>query len=181
MATTVQDASTVLYQDEIVRSSKARGALAFLRILVGFTFLWPFIDKLFGLGYTTPSARAWIRGGKPAQGFMGNAEGPFGGFFKAITGAWADWLFMIALLAIGVAVILGAGLKIAAIAGSLLLFLMYLAEFPLGRANAGFTNPLVDDHWILAASLIVFALTLAGDTFGVGKIWAKTARNGWLR
>lgn len=171
----------VLYQEDIVRSSLARKVLAGLRILVGFMFLWPFLDKLFGLGFGTPGERAWVNGGKPAQGFLSRVEGPFAGVFKAISSPAADVLFMLGLLAIGVAVLLGAGLKIAAISGSLLMFFMWLAQFPTGRPNAGFNNPLVDDHWVLALALILFAVTLAGDTWGVGKTWAKTARNGWLR
>ena len=43
----------------------ARGAFAALRIVLGFTFLWAFVDKLFGLGYATPSERSWINGGSP--------------------------------------------------------------------------------------------------------------------
>lgn len=41
-----------------------------LRILVGFTFFWAFIDKLFGLGFATPSERAWINGGSPTTGYL---------------------------------------------------------------------------------------------------------------
>ena len=67
----------VIYQEEVVRSRVARRLLAGLRLVLGFTFFWPFLDKMFGLGYATPSARAWINGGTPAQGFMKNAEGPF--------------------------------------------------------------------------------------------------------
>ena len=61
----------------MVRSALARKFLAGLRIVLGFTFIWAFIDKLFGLGYMTPTAKAWINGGTPAQGFMKHAEGPF--------------------------------------------------------------------------------------------------------
>ena len=104
----------VTFQEEVVRSAVARKFLAGLRIVLGFTFLWPFMDKLFGLGYMTPSAKAWIHGGTPAQGFMKHAEGPFASFFKNIAGPWADWLFMAGLLGIGIALLAGAGLKIAA-------------------------------------------------------------------
>ena len=53
----------VTYQEEVVRSSVARKLLAALRLVLGFTFMWAFIDKLFGLGYATPAAKAWISGG----------------------------------------------------------------------------------------------------------------------
>ena len=107
----------VTFQEEVVRSALARKFLAGLRIVLGFTFLWPFLDKMFGLGYMTPSAKAWIHGGTPAQGFMKGAEGPFASFFKNIAGPWADWLFMAGLLGIGIALLAGAGLKLAAWTG----------------------------------------------------------------
>ena len=169
----------VTYQEEVVRSSVARKLLAALRIALGFMFLWPFLDKMFGLGYATPAARAWVNGGTPAQGFMKNAEGPFGEFFKSIAGSWADWLFMAGLLGIGIALIAGAGLKIAAWTAALLLFLMYLAQFPLGAE--GMTNPLIDSHRIEALAIGVLAATLAGDTWGLGKWWGRHVGNGILR
>jgi thiosulfate dehydrogenase (quinone) large subunit len=169
----------VTFQEEVVRSSVARKLLAALRLALGFTFLWPFFDKMFGLGYATPAARAWVNGGTPAQGFMKNAEGPFADFFKNIAGPWADWLFMAGLLGIGVALIAGAGLKIAAWTAALLLFLMYLAQFPLGAE--GMTNPLIDSHWIEALGIAVLAATLAGDTWGLGKWWGRHVGNGILR
>ena len=170
----------VTFQEEVVRSVVARRLLAGLRIVLGFTFLWPFFDKLFGLGYRTAADKGWLDGGTPAQGFMKGAEGPFGAFFKNIAGPWADWLFMIGLLGIGVAVLFGAGLKIAAWTAGLLLALMYLAEFPLGTTGA-YTNPLIDSHWIEALGIAVLAATLAGDTWGLGKWWGRHVGNGILR
>ena len=170
----------VTFQEEVVRSVVARRLLAGLRIVLGFTFLWPFIDKMFGLGYMTPTAKAWIHGGTPAQGFMKNGDGPFADVFKNIAGPWADWLFMAGLLGIGVALLAGAGLKIAAGTAALLLALMYLAEFPLGTTGA-YTNPLIDSHWIEAFGIAVVAATLAGDTWGLGKWWGRHVGNGLLR
>ena len=40
----------VTFQEDIVRSSALRKLLAFARILIGWTFMWPFLDKLFGIG-----------------------------------------------------------------------------------------------------------------------------------
>ena len=170
----------VTFQEEVVRSALARKFLAGLRIVLGFTFLWPFLDKMFGFGYMTPAAKAWIHGGTPAQGFMKGAEGPFASFFKNIAGPWADWLFMAGLLGIGIALLAGAGLKLAAWTAALLLALMYLAEFPLGTTGA-YTNPLFDSHWIEALGIAVLATTLAGDTWGLGKWWGRHVGNGFLR
>lgn len=172
----------VTMQTDIVRSSFARGALAFLRIVVGWIFLWAFFDKLLGLGFNTPGERAWINGGSPTRGFLENADGAFAGMFQAMAGAAPlfDWVFMAGLLGIGVATILGAGVKIAAVSGTLLVFMMYLAQFPLGREMAP-TNPITTAHWLEAAALITVAATLAGDTFGLGRWWSRIAGDGWLR
>ncbi|MFX0537042.1 DoxX family protein [Ornithinimicrobium sp. Y1847] len=182
----VRDERTVshtspLMQTDIVRSSFARGALAFLRIVVGWIFIWAFVDKLFGLGYSTPGERAWINGGSPTFGFLSNASGAFGDMFQAMAGAapFFDWLFMAGLLGIGVALVTGAGVKLAAITGTLLVFMMYLATFPLGQEGA--TNPLTTTHWIEAAAMITVAATRAGDTFGLGKWWSTIVGDSILR
>lgn len=171
----------VLHQEDLVRSAFAQWVLVGLRFILGFFFLWPFLDKMFGFGYVTPSGKGWIDGGTPAQGFMTHAQGPFASFFKNISGPWADWLFMIGLLAIGVAVLLGVGLKLAAWSATLLVFLMYLAEFPIGQANQGYTNPLVDDHWLEALGLLLVAYTFSGDKLGFGRWWGTRVGNGVLR
>jgi thiosulfate dehydrogenase (quinone) large subunit len=172
----------VTMQTDIVRSQFARGALAFLRIVVGWIFLWAFLDKLFGLGFSTPGERAWVNGGSPTYGFLSNADGAFAGLFHSMadfSGA-LDWLFMAGLLGIGVAVITGAGVKVAAVAGTALVFMMYLAQFPLGREMAP-TNPITTAHWLEAAALITVAATRAGDTFGLGRWWSRIVGDSWLR
>lgn len=169
------------WQTDIVRSSPARMALGALRIVVGWSFLWAFIDKLFGLGYATASGEGMVDGGNPAQGFMSNASGPFSGFFSSISGRWADYGFMVGLLAIGVALITGCGLKLAAVAGATLLGLMYLAQFPLGAESGTYNNPLFDDHWVSALAVIALWFTRAGDTFGLGRWWGGKVGDSWLR
>jgi thiosulfate dehydrogenase (quinone) large subunit len=158
--------------------------LAVLRISMGFIFLWAFLDKTFGLHYSTPSARAWIHGGSPTKGFLSSVEvGPFKSFFHSIAGdAWANWLFMLGLLGIGLALILGIGVRVAAIAGVILLALMWFAEFPPAQhTSAGAltmsTNPFVDDHFLDAVVLIVLAETNAGRIWGLG----RHVKNGLLR
>jgi thiosulfate dehydrogenase [quinone] large subunit len=158
--------------------------------VLGFEFLWAFLDKTFGLGYATPSARAWINGGSPTKGFLSNvAVGPFESTFHAWAGAaWADWLFMVGLLGIGLALIFGIGLRIAAVSGTLMMLGMWAAEWPLAKfTSAGepsmSTNPIVDYHIIYALALIALAVTYAGHTWGLGRLWASVPfvhRNRWL-
>lgn len=163
--------------EDVVHNPVARWALVALRYVLGFTFLWPFLDKLFGLGYSTPAENAWIDGGSPTTGFLTKnpavVEGPFGDVFANFAGGFWDWLFMAGLLGIGVAFLAGAGMKIAAWGGTLLMALMYLAELPIGRDGEGFTNPIFDSHWIEALALIVLAYTFSGDTLGLGRWWSR--------
>ena len=107
-----------------------RRALALLRIGFGLTFLWAFFDKLLALGFHTGYDQegnldrfgdaAWINGASPTEGFLKfGADGPFKGFYNSIGGTvWADWLFMLGLLGIGLALTLGIGMRIAATAGA---------------------------------------------------------------
>jgi thiosulfate dehydrogenase (quinone) large subunit len=172
-------------------ATAAGRALAVLRVATGLVFLWAFLDKTFGLGFATPGERAWIAGGSPTKGFLGSVDvGPFQTAFQSIAGAWwADWLFMLGLLGIGVAVTAGVALRISAVAGTVMMALMWLAEFPLARFAAdgspsGSTNPLIEYHVIYALVLIVLALTAAGTTWGLGRWWTGlpfVKRNTWAR
>ncbi|MDN5571136.1 MAG: hypothetical protein L0G22_07790 [Propionibacteriaceae bacterium] len=66
--------SDFLQQEDIVTSPGVRRLLAVARIVIGFFFLWPFLDKLFGLGYSTPVGQGWLAGTAPAQGFIGRID-----------------------------------------------------------------------------------------------------------
>ena len=153
---------------------------AALRLSIGWVFLWAFLDKTFGLGYATESADKWIDGGSPTEGFLSfAATGPFKDIYNDIAGAaWADWLFMIGLLAIGVALMLGVAMRIAAASGALMLFLMWTAVLPPEN------NPFMDDHLIYGGLLVLLAAMGAGRWFGLGTWWESlpfVRRNHWLR
>ena len=179
------DAHEVVEQQEtVVTTSVARKALAVLRIGFGLTFLWAFLDKLLALGFSTGAITneqgaktgtdyfgpaAWINGGNPTEGFLKfGASGPFKGFYNAIAGdAWVNVLFMLGLLAIGVALTFGIAIRLGAIAG----FVMYLMMWTVALLPAN--NPVLDDHILGALTMVVLGLTLAGDTWGLGKVWAR--------
>lgn len=173
----------VMVEQDIVTHSAARRGLAALRIVFGLTFLWAFADKLLALGYHTGvndqtgavdrfGDAAWMNGGSPTLGFLKFGVDPnnwFHGIANNIAGAAVtDWLFMLGLLGIGIALTTGAGIRLAAITGGMLYLMMWAVSFPLDN------NPLLDDHVVGIVALTVFALTLAGDTWGLGKMWAKT-------
>jgi hypothetical protein len=58
-----------------------------LRLSMGWIFLWAFLDKILGLGFSTEAGKAWITGGSPTTGFLTFAtKGPFEEFFKEYFG-----------------------------------------------------------------------------------------------
>jgi thiosulfate dehydrogenase [quinone] large subunit len=154
-------------------------ALAVLRIAFGLTFFWAFVDKVFGLGYATPSGKGWLDGGNPTAGFLKGAEGPFAGFYHSLVGDfWVTPLFMLGLAGIGLALILGVALRFAAVAGVVLYLMMWSAALPPT------TNPVIDDHILGAITLVALALLAAGRTWGLAQRWnalPAVRRYPWLR
>jgi thiosulfate dehydrogenase [quinone] large subunit len=138
------------------------------RIAIGFVFFWAFLDKMFGLGKSTPSDKAWIHGGSPTTGFLDSVAGPFASFFHGMAGhTWADYLFMIGLCGIGLALILGVAMRIAALSGVVLLVFMWMASLPIKA------NPFLDEHLIYALVLIGLALVHADRQIGLGTWWKR--------
>ena len=123
---------------------KTEKILDLIRIALGWIFFWAFLDKLFGLGLATEAGKAWLAGGSPTSGFLLHAtQGPFAGVFQALANQpVVDWLFMLGLLGIGLALIFKQQMKLATRSGMLLMFLMWLAVLPPAH------NPLIDDHII---------------------------------
>ncbi|MFK0246062.1 hypothetical protein ACIQUM_15280 [Amycolatopsis azurea] len=192
-ATESEHRHSVPVQHPEVHDGRSPGArsLAVLRVATGLLFLWAFADKTFGFGYATSSGNAWINGGSPTKGFLSRVDvGPFAEAMRSWGGTWwADWLFMIGLLGIGLAVTAGVGLRVSAVTGTVMMLLMWVAEWPPARTNAAgeptmSTNPLIDYHLIYALVLIALAAAAAGNTWGLGERWARLAfvdRNDWLR
>jgi thiosulfate dehydrogenase [quinone] large subunit len=164
---------------ETTAQKAARYVFAGVRLALGFTFLWAFIDKIFGFGFATPSGKGWIDGGNPTKGFLSGSEGPFADFYHNLAGTgFANWAFMIGLLGIGLALFLGIGMRIAAVAGTVLYLMMWSVALPPT------TNPFLDDHLINAGVLVGLALIGAGNTLGFGTYWAKlpiVKRLPWLK
>jgi thiosulfate dehydrogenase [quinone] large subunit len=173
------------------RFGPLRAVAGILRIGLGWIFLWAFLDKMFALGFSTGrdaetgvvdrfGDAAWLNGGSPTKGFLSfGTKGPLADFYGSFAGAaWADWLFMIGLLGIGLALVLGIGTRIAAVGGSLMLLMMWSAV--LAPEN----NPFMDDHIVYALTLIVLALMGAGRFIGLGRQWEQLTvvkKHGWLK
>lgn len=153
---------------------------AVTRISLGFVFLWAFFDKLWGLGFSTCRLEdgsvetmcqsAWAAGGSPTTGFLkfGTKGSPFEDIFSSMAGnAFWDWLFMLGLLGIGIALTFGIGMKIAAYSGALLMTLMYLAVFQPEN------NPLIDDHIVYALVLLGLNAANENQVWGLKAWWSK--------
>jgi thiosulfate dehydrogenase [quinone] large subunit len=157
-----------------------RYAAAATRLALGWIFLWAFLDKLFALGFATGrdaktdavdafGPTAWIHGGSPTLGFLKfGTKGPLADFYQGFAGAaWANWLFMIGLAGIGLALMLGIGMRIATTSGVVMLVMMWSAA--LWPAN----NPFMDEHLVYALVLVMLVLAEAGKTFGLGRAWEQ--------
>lgn len=160
--------------------------IAITRYGMAWIFLWPFLDKLLGLGYAVSREDAWVRGGSPTYGFLTfgtDANNPLHGAFAGIAGhPVADWLFMIGLLGIGLALALGIGMRIACWSGFVMLMLMWIAILPMDAGTDH--NPFWDDHIMYAVFLLAFLAIDAGKYWGLGERWESlpfVQRFPWLR
>lgn len=154
----------------------SRYSIAVARIVLGLVFLWAFLDKMFGLRFATAPAKAVVNGGLPTKGFLLSVDGPFAPFYHSIAGqSWADWLFMAGLLGLGIALVLGVGLRIAAVAGTVLLAMLWGASLPLT------TNPVIDEHVVFITLLWVIFFNMANPALSLAGWWRKlVGGNRWL-
>src|SRR5436190_1654914 len=118
---------------EPIHTKGLQRVFAVLRLAMGWTFLWAFLDKAFALGFSTGRVvddagatvriaffgdASWIHGASPTAGVLGFAlKGPLTHFYQTITGyqmtqagptsaAWVDWIYMLSTLLIGLALLL---------------------------------------------------------------------------
>lgn len=156
--------------------------LGVLRMFMGFTFLWAFLDKAFALGFSTGrnvdtgainffGPDAWIKGGSPTDGVLLFAlKGPFKGLYDGLAGqTWVEWVYMLSMLLIGTALIFGVATRLAAIGGIIWLTIFYTAT-----AIWPEHNPFLDEHVIYAVLLVALVLLGAGSYLGLGDRWNRT-------
>ena len=143
-----------------------------VRIGLGWIFLWAFIDKVFGLGFATKAENAWILGASPTEGFLKfGTSGPLAPLFQTMAGSVVvDWLFMLGLFSVGVALLFGIAMRLAGYAGALMMLFIYLAS-----ALPPEHNPILDDHIIYILVLIGFTFVPVGEWLGFGSSWSKSS------
>ena len=139
-----------------------------LRIGMGIIFLWAFLDKVFGLGFSTLPGKAWLDGVSPTLGFLKfGSSGPFASIFQGMAGsAIVDWLFMLGLLLAGVCLLLGVCMRMAGYGGALMMLLIWLSVLPPEH------HPFLDEHIIYIFVLLGLNYAHSGQWFGLGRWWA---------
>ncbi len=131
--------------------------VAFLRVLIGWHFLFEGIVKVYNPDWT-------------AFGYLATAQGPFKGIFKVMISdsviPWVDNLNIIALLLVGFTLTLGIFERVGAIAGIALLALYFLAHPPL----PGLTQLNVEgNYWLVNKNLIELAACIVIYQFPTGR------------
>jgi len=174
---------------------KGMWAWTVLRLVLGWSFLWAFLDKFFGLGFATCRAEdsssidfvcdaAMIKGGSPTYGFLAFATE------ASHTGFLFDWMapsapdsinladigFMAALLLGGVALMLGIGTRIAAIGSAILMAFMFLSS-EVWPEN----NPINSSHIIEMVAFLGIATVGPGAFSLQGWFQRKFPSMTWVR
>ena len=154
--------------------------LALLRLSLGWTLFWAFLDKLLGLGLATAPEKAWLEGASPTAGFLEfGTKGPLAELFQGMAGSGlVDWLFMLGLGLIGLCFILGIVMRVAACSGAVLMILMWLAALWPEH------NPFMDEHIIYAFLFLYLWKAGAGNQWGLGKWWSNQTfvkNNKWMQ
>ncbi len=134
--------------------------LVFLRMLIGWHFLYEGIAKLLNPYWTS-------------AGFLSETKGLFSGFFTAIAGnpsllKMVDFLNIWGQIVIGLALIVGLLTAGACIAGILLLFLYYVCNPPF----VGYTYTMPSEGSYLVVNKILIEMAALGIllAFPTGKI-----------
>jgi thiosulfate dehydrogenase (quinone) large subunit len=155
-----------------------------LRLAMGWIFFWAFLDKLLALGFATGrdpetgvvdrfGPAAWVEGASPTEGFLSfglHTKEPFQGFYSDLAGqGWVDWVYMVSMAAIGIALLLGILTTLAAIGGAIWMALFYTAA-AIWPEN----NPFLDDHVVEFIVLLGLAYVGAGRYLGLGRWWERT-------
>ena len=139
-----------------------------LRIMLGWIMLWAFVDKMFGLGFQTPSGSGWIDGGSPSSAVVYVTSGLFKGFFDSLAGnAVVDVLMMVGLLCIGVALILGVASKVTTVTMAVFLLLMFLLAVPPKD------NPLIDYHLVYLVLMLAVYVGGGFDRLSLNARWKE--------
>jgi thiosulfate dehydrogenase [quinone] large subunit len=145
--------------------------LAVFRILLGWIMLWPFFDKLLGLGFSTPAGQGVIDGGSPSSFVIYVTDGLLKDFYTSIAGnGIVDVIMMLGLLVLGITLITGIAAKLTTIGMTAFLLIMWSLVLPPTD------NPVIDHRIILAVGLIATYFLGGFERYSLHGWWKET----WL-
>jgi thiosulfate dehydrogenase (quinone) large subunit len=98
-------------------------------------------------------------------------KGPLAGFFGSLAGqTWVDWAYMLSMLLIGTALMIGVATRLAAIGG-----IAWMGIFYLATAIKPEFNPFMDEHIISMLVLAGLVYLGAGRYLGLQERWERLA------
>lgn len=149
-------------------SNRQNNAVVLFRLLIGWHFFYEGITKLYNPSWT-------------AKAYLNSSSGPFKWFFEMLSGdgiiGIIDYLNILGLAGIGLALILGFWDKWASIAGIILLLFYYFSQPPFpGLAQIGTEGNyfLVNKNLIEAAGLYVIYCFPTSQYFGIQKLFGSS-------
>jgi thiosulfate dehydrogenase (quinone) large subunit len=134
-----------------------RTMIVLLRVSMGWVFLWAAIRQIPNPDW---SAVGFLSGAKTFPAFFELMATPP---FLTIINVLVPW----AHLLIGLALILGIGVRLGAIVGAVLMFLYYLPRLDFPFVGEGITNLIVEYHLVYTFVIIYLAAVRAGRVFGL--------------
>jgi thiosulfate dehydrogenase [quinone] large subunit len=155
--------------------------LGILRIAMGFVFLWPFLDKMFGLRFATAPENSWLAGASPTKGFLQlygvNQNSPFAFIFSDTLGSMyqlVDIAYMAMLLFAGVGLMTGVFVRLSSLSTIIFMASIYLSAWIINPAEGvAIYNPLIDEHIIYILILAFFLIKPVGNYLGLGERWSS--------
>ncbi|WP_197062593.1 DoxX family membrane protein [Muricauda sp. MAR_2010_75] len=150
-----------------LNKEKVNLVVTFLRIFIGWHFLYEGVIKLYNPEWTS-------------FGYLATAQGPLKPFFALLIGesviGWVDALNIIALLVVGATFLLGFWERFGAVVGIGLLALYYLAHPPfpwLAQLNVEGNYWFVNKNLIELIGCILIYYYPTGHFFGLGHLKTK--------
>ena len=147
-------------------------SLFFLRVTLGWMFFWAGITKVLDPAW---SAAGYLKGAKTLTWFYEWLASPS---VLPIVNFMNEW----GLTLLGISLILGIGVRLSSILGTLLMLLYYLVILDFPHPNTH--SFLVDEHIIYIFALLLLAATKAGRIWGLEylfplkmtKLWVGSAK-----
>lgn len=153
------------------KTRRLKGSVAFLRVLIGWHFLYEGVTKLFNPDWTS-------------YGYLASAKGPFGWLFRSLANesiiGVIDVLNWLALILVGMTLILGVYERLGAIIAIVLLAMYYFAHPPfpgIEQLNVEGSYWLVNKNLIELAACIVLLHLPTGDHFGIRYIMNRKSKS----